>query len=161
MTIIAFDPGISTGVAIHTGEKTSIEGFPKIEITYMPDQYFTVVIKQVTDIWDVIDHHQPQTIICENFASGGLISTYGQQTLRLIGALEVIAFRHNIAFMLQYPSEIHKNPALMARAKQLIAQTKRTPIVHEIDAMAHLLLFEDRVAKGVADRYLKARQRQI
>lgn len=145
MTCIALDPGISTGVAIRAAH----------------GGYQTAVIKQVTDIWSIIDHHHPEVIICENFASGGLISTYGQQTLRLIGAIEVICFRQDIKFMLQYPSEIHNNPALMQKAKLLLKQIKTTPIVHEIDAMAHLLLYEDRVAKGIADKMLERRQRQI
>lgn len=159
MTSIALDPGISTGVAIHVQ-------IPEVDhtinsISYNDKGYATTVIKQVTDIWNIIDHHEPEVIICENFQSGGLISTYGQQTLRLIGAIEVICFRQNIKFMLQYPSEIHNNPGLMQKAKLLLKQIKVTPIVHEIDAMAHLLLYEDRVLKGIADKMLERRQRQI
>lgn len=148
MTIIALDPGISTGVAIHdkTDEYDSVS------------RYITLVIRQVTDIWDVIDKHQPTICVFENFAAGGLISKEGQQTLRLVGAIEVVCYMKHIQCVMQFPQERYP---FLPIAREMLQQIKRTPISHEVDALAHLLLYEDRVARGVQDSIASKRTRQI
>lgn len=141
MTLMAFDPGQSTGVAIHG-----------------PSGYITTVIKDVPSLWNMIDHHQPSICIYENFSAGGFISTDGQATLRLIGAIEAVCWRLGIPTVYQMPSERH---GYIPKARAMLQQVKRTPIVHEIDALAHLLLYEFRVEKGIQDALTAGRRRAI
>jgi len=141
VTLIAFDPGISTGCAVHG-----------------PDGYVTAVIKDVPSLWQMIDHHQPSICIYENFSAGGLISKDGQATLRLIGAIEAVCWRLGISTVYQMPSERY---GYVPKARQMLQQIKRTPIVHEIDALAHLLLYEFRVEKGIQDALTAKRARLI
>lgn len=141
MTTIAIDPGISTGIAIHK--------LVSNDSVFDDLGYITVVIRNATDIWEVIDHHKPDVIVYENFQSPGLISTDGQATLRLIGAIEVICYRHNIVPIIQYPGQIHAQGApWKPKARLMLKQIKKTPISHEIDALAHLLLYEHRIKMG-------------
>lgn len=174
MTIIAFDPGISTGVAIHRThiECSSCHGIFG-EFFYneqpncttgcdsnglLPDEYLTAVIVNVPDLWDIIDKHQPTTIVLENFSAGGLISKDGQATLRLIGAIEAVCYRLGIPYVIQYPQERYK---FIPVARAMLQQIKRTPISHEVDALSHLLLYEDRVEKGLQDGFNERRKRLI
>jgi hypothetical protein len=145
MTIIALDPGVSTGVAIH---KTAYDHDGQAEPASQVDEYLTAVIVNVPDLWDIIDKHRPTTVVMENFSAGGLISKDGQATLRLIGAIEAVCYRLGIPYVIQYPQERYK---FIPTARAMLQQIKRTPISHEIDALSHLLLYEDRVAKGLQD----------
>lgn len=147
MTIIAFDPGGSTGAAIHA------DGLYKGE----PGVYLTAVITDVPSLWQIIDAHQPEHVVYENFSTAGLSSRDGQATLRLIGAIEAVCYRLGIPTSYQMPQE--RYPFLEA-AKEMLKQTHK-PIVHEIDAMAHLLLYEHRVRIGVQDAITAKRQRPI
>jgi hypothetical protein len=140
LTIIALDPGVSTGVAIHA------------------DEYLTAVIVNVPDLWEIVDRHQPTVCVIENFSAGGLISKDGQATLRLIGAIEAVCYRLGIPYAIQYPQERYK---FIPVARAMLQQIKRTPISHEVDALAHLLLYEDRVEKGLQDGFNTKRQRLI
>lgn len=141
MTIVAFDPGGSTGVAIHTDTG-----------------YITAVIRDIPSLWEIIDSNKPDFVVYENFSAGGMISSDGQATLRLIGAIEAVCYRLNIPTVYQMPGERYP---YISRARNMLKQVKQTPIVHEIDALAHLLLYEFRVEKGIQDDITAKRTRAI
>lgn len=141
MTIIALDPGVSTGCAIHTDS-----------------EYITAVIKDVPSLWQMIDHHRPVMVCYENFQSSGLISKDGQATLRLIGAIEAVCYRLGIPTTYQLPGERY---GMMPKARQMLQQIKKIPISHEVDALAHLLTYEFRVEKGIQDALTASRARLI
>lgn len=158
MTLVAIDPGISTGIAIHTsGLPKNLEGFTAKQIidSIAKNEYIMLVIREPTKLWEILEKHNPDHVIFENFASGGLISKDGQATLRLIGAIEVMCFRLNIPLVLQFPQERYP---FIPIARTMLKQLKKTPISHEVDALSHLLLYEDRVARGVQDQ-ITARRR--
>lgn len=154
MTTIAFDPGLSTGVAIHTSNRVVIsseEGSADI-----PGEYFCLVITEPKKLWDLILVHSPDVVCVENFASGGLISKDGQATLRLIGAIELACYIREIRLIIQFPQERYP---FMDVARDMLKQIKKTPISHEVDALSHLLLYEHRRDTGVLEKIV-ARRRQ-
>lgn len=151
MTILALDPGITTGVAIHTDSHIATYKDPAAGFLYetlMPAEYLALVVTEPTKLWDLVQTHQPQTIIVENFAAGGLIGKDGQATIRLVGAMELAAYITGADLVLQFPSE---RRAFLERAKAMLVQrgTGKAPIVHEVDALAHLLLYEHRLAHNI------------
>src|SRR5678815_3800284 len=139
MTLIAIDPGISTGVSIKTND----------------DTYIQLVITEPKKIWDLLLAHEPTVVAIENFASGGIISKDGQATIRLVGAVELACYIRNIRLVLQFPKERYP---FMDRAREMIRQTKKTPISHEVDALSHLLLLEHRINTGLLDRLTSNRR---
>jgi predicted sugar kinase len=134
---MAIDPGISTGVAIHT------------------DEYVTLVVTEPTKLWDLILANQPSIIAIENFASGGLISKDGQATIRLVGAMEFACYVRNIRLVIQFPKERYQ---FMERSREMLKQIKKTPISHEVDALAHLLLLEHRIDTNILDKLTSGRR---
>lgn len=140
MSLVAFDPGISTGCAIKTDS----------------GEYLTLVITEPSKLWEVLEAHKPTCCVFENFASGGIISKDGQATLRLIGAIEVICFKMGIPIALQFPQERYGHIPV---AREMLKQRGRTPISHEVDALSHLLLYEARVEKGLQDAITTKRRR--
>lgn len=137
MTTIAIDPGITTGVAISN------------------TTYTTLVIHRPKDLWQLFDYHEPDVVIFEDFNSAGLISKDGQATLRLIGAIEAVTYQLSIPTCLQFPRERYP---FIVPAKRLVIMQNKKYLVHEIDALAHLLLYEDRVNRGVLEK-ITARRR--
>lgn len=153
MTLIAIDPGITTGVAIRVDTHTS--SFETMYTTKVQSEYMTLVIHRPRDLWDIFDKHQPTCVIFENFQSAGLISKDGQATLRLIGGIEAVTYRLGIPTCLQFPQERY---GMLPAAHAMLKATGRKFLIHEKDALAHLLLYEDRVARGVLEQITQRRR---
>ena len=139
MTIIALDPGITTGCAIRTDSQL----------------YRTLVVHKNTEIRELIEYDQPSVCIFEDFNSAGLIDKNGQATLRLIGYIEAITQVMNIPTCLQFPRE--RYPFIEPARKMIRAMNKKY-LIHEVDALSHLLLYEDRVQRGVLDKIIATRR---
>lgn len=139
MTLIAIDPGITTGIALKTED----------------NEYLTLVIHRPKDLWQLFDYHKPSVAIFEDFNSAGLISKDGQATLRLIGAIEAVTYRLNIPTCLQFPRERY---GMMPLAKNMLIVSGVKFLTHQVDALAHLLLYEDRVARGVLEQITQRRR---
>jgi hypothetical protein len=134
MSIVAIDPGISTGVAIRTSE----------------DQYLTLVVIEPYKLWNILEVHKPSSLCFENFASSGLISKDGQATIRLCGAIEAVCYLKHIKCVIQMPME--RKPFIPIAREMLRQRFKKAPISHEVDALSHLLLYEHRVSNGTLDQ---------
>lgn len=139
MTLIAIDPGITTGVAIHPDNRS----------------YITLCIHKPADLWSIFDMHLPSIVIFEDFNTSGSIASPGQATLRLIGAIEAVTYRLNIPTCLQFPRERYP---FIDPAKRIIKMMNKKYLIHEVDALSHLLLYEDRVSRGVLEM-ITARRR--
>lgn len=139
--VVAVDPGVSTGVAIRTRDNT----------------FHALVIKSSIDLLSIVEQHKPDVLAFEDFNAVGFASKDGQATLRLVGAIELLCYTHNLRPVLQFPRE--RTPFLpLAKAMLQQRGLQRAPISHEIDATAHLLLYEDRVQRGVLDQIIKNRR---
>lgn len=148
MTVIAIDPGPHTGVAIHTSPVEVLDG-RTIVIANDSDEYLMLVVTEPVKLWDIVQHHRPDTIVLENFASSGLISRDGQSTIRLVGAVELMAYITGASLVLQSPQERYPQ---MDNARAMLKQLGRKLISHEVDSLAHLLLYEHRVAHDIKIR---------
>lgn len=147
MTTIAIDPGPHVGIAIHTDSR--IENYPTGDQALKPGEYHMLMVTEPVKLWDIINSHKPLVIVLENFASGGLISRDGQSTIRLVGAVELAAYITGAELVLQSPQERYSQ---MDNARQMLKAIGRKLVTHEVDSLAHLLLYEDRLAKGLRIR---------
>lgn len=123
--VLAIDPGGTTGLAFRINGKigTSTTGTPK--------QLYDFIL-ELQDQW--------QQIIVEDFASSGKLSTYGLYTIRLIGGIEALCIEHRIPITVQMPQ--FRYHARMA-AEHYWTTTTRRHVIHEHDALMHLLAWEE------------------
>ena len=129
MTVLmAFDPGGSTGVAV------------KID-----DNYHTCTITEPKELWDLIKNFKPDRIAFESFATGGQVDRNMLHTIELVGSIHGIAYVLDIPFHGQQPQA--RRSFILDAQRLLSGQSGATR--HETDALAHLLLLEHRMEKGL------------
>lgn len=127
--VIGIDPGPTqpgtTGVAVRqyvNGKKV----------------YLTAPYSNKFDVYKLFDHHLGiGAVVIERFATSGRISRHGLGTVELVGSVEALCVSRGIPFYRQQPFE---RKAFIAQAK-VILQGKPY-VVHEMDALAHLLRWE-------------------
>lgn len=121
--VIAIDPGVTSGIA------TRIDG-----------KYNTFEAIDYRAVWHIIySVRNFDVLLCENFAAT-TISSYGLHTVRLIGGLEALCLEHNIPYMTQQNARRVK---YKYKAIQIMGQ--KGPRDHMMDALAHLLCWENEV----------------
>ena len=128
---IALDPGISTGYAArHDNGAWATATLSPGAATDLRD----------TLQWLLLDRENVEEVVIETFASRGLISAYGIETIELIGAVRGICSIRNIAVVRQTPTQ---RLMLEPTATELLRERRRTLGArytnHEISALAHLL----------------------
>lgn len=116
MNVIAIDPGQTTGLAI------LLEG-----------KYITFTEVTPEGVWDQVNQLPWDHVVCENFTTAGRISNYGLLTVRTIGGIQAICHLKGIPVHMRMPQ--HR------RSKQAKAD-KMAKVIHERDALAHLLAWE-------------------
>lgn len=121
--ILAIDPGITTGIAFHD-----------------TSGYVTTTTKEDVELWSILTGVPWETVVCEAFATSGRISAPGLATVRLIGGVQALCYRLSI------PVHMHSPQVRYPYLKQAKIM-KRGHIIHEIDALAHLLRWEADHAK--------------
>lgn len=132
--IIALDPGGTTGIAYRvTGESVR-----------------TLVVFDEYQLYDWIEHRHDtiEQIIVENFVTGGTISSDGLDAVRKVGGILALAYLYGIPVDLRNSNTRY---AFIPKAKAHLKETKPNHVIHEVDALAHLLQWEHLQAKGVAN----------
>ena len=125
--IIAIDPGISTGIAWH-----DVEG------------YHTLVTKDEGDIWSLLVGIKWDCVIYEDFVTSGRIGAPGLATVRLIGGILALCKHMGLQTCKHMPQA--RYPFQLEARKKL-----HGAIIHEQDALAHLLRYEYDMEKNASD----------
>lgn len=123
--ITAFDPGVTTGVAIRLGN-----GLIRTLATRDLDEVYKLVIGS-------------KFVVYENFATAFRISKDGLFTVRLCGGIIALAAVNGIPIKRHMPQQRYP---FQKPAHQLLLGTKHQ--IHEEDALAHLLAYEHSVKKS-------------
>lgn len=128
MTVVALDPGGTTGVAVLDSPVPEIHR----------DQVDTSSPRGLADIWDILNIAGPEEIVMERFQFryGGGRSKVVLTPVEVVGVVKLYCAMKNIALYLQTP----------AQAKKLITDDKIRKLdlwipghPHAMDATRHLL----------------------
>lgn len=119
-TTLSIDPGGTTGIALRLSDGSIM----------------TSICKTPEELWDFITSPGIEQVVYERFAARH-IDTNGLYTVRLCGGIEAVCYLLEIPCKGQQPQQ--RRPYLQD------AQALRKPrtMVHELDALAHLLCWED------------------
>lgn len=123
-TIVAIDPGVSTGVAYGDTDN------------YMT---FTVQYLKLRGLWQFLYHQEPWIIVLEQF-KGAILDKYRQQTIEVIGGVKAIA---SLTGTLVVEPEPAARMAWKTSARRYLVQDKQRFTDHQIDALAHMMAFRD------------------
>ena len=124
MPVLAIDPGESIGIA------------------FFDNGYQSCVIKEPAELWTLITGVPWDVVVYENFSTSGRISAPGLHTVRIVGGIQALCSHFHIAMIQHAPQARYP---YLRKAKVMLAGH----IIHEIDAMAHLLRWEaDNGLKG-------------
>jgi hypothetical protein len=121
-TILALDPGGSTGVALR-----------------LPDgSWLTNTITDPGDLWDLFTPPGvPDLCVFEIFATGGRVDRYMIYTIELVGGIKAVCYAMGIRSFAHTPQRRYP---WLAQAEALLKGQPHTK--HEVDALSHLLAFE-------------------
>lgn len=130
--ILAIDPGGTTGIAIRMNDG-SIQTCVCQTMTGDKKKEF-----DSTSLYDMICTPGITHVVYEMFQAE-LISKYGLHTVRLVGAIEALCWKLNIPVLAHMPQM--RRPFL-DEAKKILTKKGGRYVIHEVDALAHLLRME-------------------
>lgn len=130
--IVSLDPGLHVGIAWRNPDGTldATMIYLDLQRTYK----------------FLLDNPHPKICVFEDFQTAGNISKDGLYTVRVIGGIQTLCLEHNIPCVLQIPSARYSFRDDAAAYLTRLRGSKRRWVVHEMDALAHLLAFENRQA---------------
>lgn len=120
--VIAIDPGGTTGIALR-GTNTGMK-------------YLTCTTSTLEELVDFLWNQDITHLVVENFQAQ-TISKWGLYTVRLVGVCQTIAHIKHAKYVLHIPQDRYP---FQQEAKALLEGRKT--VIHEEDALAHLLRFE-------------------
>lgn len=125
--VLAVDPGTTTGLAWQFFYDDIID----TDTALLPAEEVLAWIAKRHNF------HGINTIVIERFATAGMLSKYGLQTIDLVGQIKGWCYAKDIGYVIQSPQS--RKP--WTDKAELYPGRKR--IIHEIDALAHLLQYLD------------------
>lgn len=118
--VMALDPGGTTGVALRAPDGDIV----------------TATCKTPEELWEMLLSPGLEQVVFEKFQAQR-IDKYGLYTVRLIGGIEALCYQRKLPVTAHMPSE--RRPFLVD-AHDVLAG--RRTVIHEKDAVAHLLRWE-------------------
>lgn len=94
----------------------------------------------------ITSNPHPKVVVFEDFQTAGNISKDGLYTVRLIGGIQALCLIYNVPAVLQIPQARYAFRTEAANILTAQRKSSRKWVVHEMDALAHLLAFEQRQA---------------
>lgn len=145
MIILAIDPGITTGIAVRAanGQIATAVCTSTCKACGSEDIHNLTLrcktcggMSEAVQLYNMICEPTLEHVVYESFQAQ-TISKYGLHTVRLVGAIEALCWKLELPVTTHMPVE--RKPFLDDAAKLLEG---RRHMIHEKDALAHLLRFE-------------------
>ena len=118
--IVAFDPGGTTGVAVKVG-----------------DDYHTTTATSPLEVYRWFLDPKPDRVVFEIFSTQGRVDKYMIYTIVLVGGIKAACEVLNIPGYAHTPQT---RKAFIEEARQILRGKRH--VIHEVDALAHLLAHE-------------------
>lgn len=130
--IVWFDPGEHVGIAWRNPDGTLDAKMLHFDL---PNTYAFITKPP-----------HPKIVGFEDFETAGNISKAGLYTVRVVGGIQALCLHYNIPCVLQIPQARYAFRTEAANILTAQRKSSRKWVVHEMDALAHLLAFEQRQA---------------
>lgn len=121
-TILAIDPGGSTGVAVR----------------YPDGTFKTATLHSGEMLWEFFIE-RPDVVVFEIFQTGGRVDRYMIHTIELVGGIKAACLVLGLAGFAHSPQ---KRYPWISEATDLLKALNTPHTKHEIDALSHLLAWE-------------------
>lgn len=123
-TKLALDPGGTTGVAIRLAD----------------GRVMTTAVTQASELWDFFaEANRPEQVIFEVFNTAGRVDKHMIHTMELVGGIKALCYALRIPGYAYSPQHRY---AFKTDAEKILKSLKRRYVVHELDALSHLLAHE-------------------
>ena len=119
--LLSIDPGPHAGIAYKSDD----------------DEYITTVLLTTKEVYDLI-RLKPSVVVIERFAAVQ-ISAPGLYTVDLVGGVKALCYVYDIPIFVHPPQGRY---AFQKQAKEMLKKQGGTHMIHEQDALAHLLAYE-------------------
>lgn len=120
---LAIDPGGTTGIAMR-----------------LNDTYETIVCDEAIQLWSIVTGTPWDAVVYEDFKAQQ-ISKYGIYTVQLIGAIRALCWVNGVSC---YTHEPQQRKPYLPKARAWLSVQHRAWQGHEMDALAHLMMFEEK-----------------
>ena len=128
--IMAIDPGGTTGIAIDF----QIEPVPYTLTTSTPEELWHIIS-------DAMSQRHQNVVVLEQFSTGGRLSKDGHYTIELCGGVKAICHMLGAKLIKHMPQH---RIAFLDRAREMLKEIHSDGYwtEHELDALAHLLMYQ-------------------
>lgn len=126
LNLIAIDPGGTTGIAVKMAAA---------------DHYATSTETSPEKVWQLLTACLWDHVIVEKFATGGRISKYGLDTVEIVGGIRALCHTLRFPISLRQPTQRY---AWQETAKDYLKSQGTHHVIHEIEALAHLMAWQDK-----------------
>lgn len=136
MSVLAVDPGGKSGIAIRLDDGKLMTCI--CESLFNKKAGTRQVTYDAKELYEMLMLPTITQVIVETFQAQR-IDQYGLHTVRLVGAIEAICHVRNIPLVKHIPQDRYP---FKTEAKMWLQDQKRPYLIHELDALAHLLRWE-------------------
>lgn len=127
--ILSVDPGGTTGLAWQLVSPDAQQRLIHTETAVAPEP-----------VYDLVAEYKWDSVVCERFVTAGRMSKYGLYTIELVGGIKALCYHLGIQFSYRQPQN---RKAFQKEAHEHLARLPDRHVIHEEDALAHLLSWKD------------------
>lgn len=131
-SVCAIDPGGTIGIAIRGNREDR-----KLTLTTLDS------METLMWLLNTLNRAPLDAVVIENFITDHMISAAGLLTVRLVGAVQGWCICNKVRISVQVPQFRYSSRQEM---EQVVKDYSKRTIIHERDALMHLLAFEEKVA---------------
>jgi hypothetical protein len=122
MSIVAIDPGGTSGIAVTT------DG----------EEFQTCTYTTAEEVWSLVALPTVDAVVIERFATSDYLSKYGLLTIEIVGGVKALCQHLNKVLVIHVPQNRYSQQDL---ADKYLKELGIPYVIHESDALAHLFYY--------------------